>query len=81
MTSLKSYEIHKIGYNSLNFWDLEISNSLKKATHQCASVDTLLVSFELKMSTKSSKIACNGKNFVLKGGRSLVVLCALLSRS
>jgi hypothetical protein len=56
-------------YNSLNFWNLEVSNSLKKLAHQCASVDTLLASFEQKMSTKSSKIAYSGQNSILKGSR------------
>jgi hypothetical protein len=27
--------------NSPNLWNLEISNSLKEAAHQCASVNTL----------------------------------------
>jgi hypothetical protein len=41
---------------------------LKEAARQCASIDTLLVSFEQKMSTKSSKIVCSGQNSLLKGG-------------
>jgi hypothetical protein len=78
MTSLKPYEKHKIVYNSLNFWNLEVSKSLKEAIRQCASVDTLLASFEQKMSTKSSKIACSGQNSILKGDRSAIALCAFI---
>jgi hypothetical protein len=81
MTSLQPYEKHKIVYNSLNFWNLEVSNSLKVAACQCASIDTLLASFEQKMSTKSSKIVCSGKNSILKGGRSAIASCALIFRS
>jgi hypothetical protein len=81
MTSLKPYEEHKIIHNSLNFWNLEVSKSLKEAAHQYASIDTLLASFEQKMSTKSSKIACNGKNFILKGGRPLIASRAFIFRS
>jgi hypothetical protein len=33
------------------------------------------------MSTKSSKIACSGKNSILKGGRPLIALCALIFRN
>jgi hypothetical protein len=33
------------------------------------------------MSTKSSKIACSGKNSLLKGGRPLIASCALKFRS
>jgi hypothetical protein len=51
---------------------------LKEVAHQCASVDTLLASFEQKMNTKSSKIACSGQNSTLKGGRSAIALCALI---
>jgi hypothetical protein len=78
MTSLKPYEKHKTVYNSLNFWNLEVSNSLKEAARQCAFVDTLLASFEQKMSTKSSKNACSGKYSILKGGRSVIALCVLI---
>ena len=45
----------KIVYNSLNFWDLEVSNTLQEAACQWAFVDTLLASFEQKLNTKSSK--------------------------
>jgi hypothetical protein len=45
MTSLKPYEKHKIVYSSLNFWNLEVSDSLKEVARQCASIDTLLGSF------------------------------------
>jgi hypothetical protein len=75
MTLLKPYKKQKIVYNSLSFWDLEVSNSLKEAARQCASVDTLLASFEQKMSTKSP---CCCKNSFLKGGRSLIASCALI---
>jgi hypothetical protein len=51
---------------------------LKEAARQCASVDTLLASFEQKMSTKSSKIACSGKNSILKGDRPLIVCTYIL---
>jgi hypothetical protein len=78
MASLKPYEKNKIVYNSLNLWNLEVSNSLKEAARQCASVNTLLASFEQKMSTKSSKIACSGKNFILTGGRPSIASCALI---
>jgi hypothetical protein len=81
MTSLKPYEKHKIVYNSLNFWNLEVSNSLKEAARQCAFADTLLARFEQKMSTKSSKIAWSGKNSILKGGRFAIASCALIFQS
>jgi hypothetical protein len=78
MTSLKPYEKHKIVYNSLNFLNLKVSNSLKEVARQCTSVDTLLASFEQKMSTKSSKIACSSQNSILKGGRFAIASCALI---
>jgi hypothetical protein len=78
MTSLKPYEKHKIVYNSFNLWNLEASNSLKEVARQCTFITTLLASFEQKMSTKSSKIACSGKNSILKGGKSAIALCALV---
>jgi hypothetical protein len=77
----KPYEKHKVAYNSLNFWDLEVSNSLKEAACQCASTDTLLAKNEQKMSSKSSKIACSGKNSVLKGGIPAIASYALIFRS
>jgi hypothetical protein len=46
MTSLKPYEKHKIIYNPLKFWDLEVIFSLIEVARQCASMDTLLASFE-----------------------------------
>jgi hypothetical protein len=61
-----------------NLWNLKVSNSLKEAACQCAYVDTILVSFDQKMSTKSSKIACRSKNYILKGGRSAIASCALI---
>jgi hypothetical protein len=36
----------------------------------------LLANFEQKMSTKSSKIACSGKNSILKGDRFAIASCA-----
>jgi hypothetical protein len=71
MTLLKSYNKHKIAYNSLIFWDQEVSNSLEEVARQCASVNILFASFEQKMSTISSKIASSGKDSVLKGGIQL----------
>jgi hypothetical protein len=78
MTSLKPYEKYKIVYNSFNFWNLEVSSSLKEMACQCTFVDTLFASFEQKMSTKSSKIACSGKNSILKGDRFAIASCALI---
>jgi hypothetical protein len=52
--------------------------SLKEATRQCASVDTLVASFEQKISKKSSKIACSGKYSILKGGRPFIASYTLI---
>jgi hypothetical protein len=43
MASLKPYEKNKIVYNSLNLWNLEVSNSLKEAALPCASVEEEVV--------------------------------------
>jgi hypothetical protein len=75
MKNTKLYITHSISR------ELEVSNNLKKAAYQCAFVDILLARFEQKMNTKSSKIACCGKNSVLKGGKSLIASCALMFRS
>jgi hypothetical protein len=58
-----------------------LEDDITEVAHQCAFVDTLLASFEQKMSTKSSKIACIGKNSIFKGDRPLIASCALIFRS